>query len=85
MTSQVNHTRLHVPYKMAVPTYEELLAHCNVDSSLIEQTCNDHHLIECGCQLDEWERLALFLSMPSPEIEEIKSQGGKGMKGIKLF
>ena len=70
---------------MAVPTYDELLAHCNVDSSLMEQTCNDHHLTEFGSQLDEWEKLALFLSIPSLETDEIKSQGGKGMKGIRLL
>ena len=70
---------------MAVPTYEELLAHFKVDSSLMEQTCTDHHLTEFGSQLDEWEKLASFLSVPGSEIEDIKSQGGKGMKGIRLL
>ena len=70
---------------MAVPTYEELLAHCKVDSSLMDQTCNAHHLTEFGSQLDDWEKLASFLRIPSLEIEEIKSQGGKGMKGIRLL
>ena len=38
---------------MAVPTYEELLAHCKVGSSLMEQTFSDDHLMEFGSQLDE--------------------------------
>ena len=70
---------------MAVPTYEELLTHCSVNNYLMEQTCNDYHLTEFGAQLDEWERLASFLSVPSSEVEDIKSQGGKGMKGIRLL
>ena len=70
---------------MAVPTYEELLAHCNVDSSLMEQNVSDDHLIEFASQLDEWKKLALYLKIPNSEIEDIKSQGGKGMKGIRLL
>ena len=64
---------------MAVPTYEELLAHCNVDGSVMEQIFSDDHLIEFGSQLDEWEKLALSLRIPIFEIVDIKSQGGKGM------
>ena len=68
-----------------VPTYEELLGRCKVDSSLMEQTFSDDHLMEFGSQLDEWEKLAFCFKIPSPEIEEIKSQGGKGMKGIRVL
>ena len=70
---------------MAVPTYEELLAHCNVDGSLMDQTFSNNHLMELGSQLDEWEKLALSFQIPSSEIEDIKSQGGKRMKGIRLL
>ena len=61
---------------MEAPSYEELLTHYKVGSSLIEQTCTDCHLTEVGSQLDEWEKLASFL-ISSRDIEEIKSQGGK--------
>ena len=70
---------------MPVSTYEELLAHYNVNSSLMEQTFSDDHLIEFSSKLDEWEKLSLSLKIPSSEIEDIKSQGGKGMKGIRLL
>ena len=70
---------------MAVPTYEELIAHCKMDSSLMESTFSDDYLIEFASQLDEWEKLALSLKIPSSETEDIKSQGGKGMKGIRLL
>ena len=58
---------------MAIPTYEELLVYCNVDTSLMEQTFSDDHLVEFGSQLDKWETLALSLRLPSPEIEKIRN------------
>ena len=60
---------------MAIPTYEELLVYCNVDTSLMEQTFSDDHLVEFGSQLDKWETLALSLRLPSPEIEKIRNSG----------
>ena len=70
---------------MAVPTYEELLAHCNVDNSLMEQTFSDDHLMEFTSQLDKWETLALSLRLPSPEIENIRSAGDIEMQRYKLL
>ena len=70
---------------MAVPTYEELLAHCNVDSSLMGQTFSDDHLMEFSSQLEKWESLALSLRLPSTEIENIKGAGDIEMQRYKLL
>ena len=70
---------------MAVPTYEGLLAHCNVDSSLMEQTFNDDHLMKLATNLDSCEMLAMFLGMPDTEIKVIMSQGDVGVQRIKLL
>ena len=70
---------------MAVPTYEELLAHCNVDSSLMEQTFSDDYLMRFASKLEKWETLALSLRLPSTEIESIKSSGDIEMQRYKLF
>ena len=59
---------------MAVPTYDELLAHFDVKKSVMKLTFNDKHLREFSLKLDTWERLARFLEMPSPDIAKIKSQ-----------
>ena len=70
---------------MAVPTYKELLAHCNVDNSLMEQTFSDDHVMEISSQLDKWEALALTLRLPSTEIENIKNSGDVEMQRYNLF
>ena len=70
---------------MAVPTYEELLLHCNADSSLMEQTFSDDHLMEFTSQLDKWESLAVSLRLPSPEIESIKKTGDIEIQRYKLL
>ena len=69
---------------MDAPSYEELLTHYQVGRSQMEETCTDHHLTEFGSQLDEWEKLASFL-ISSKDIEDIKTQGGKGLNGIRLL
>ena len=70
---------------MAVPTYEELLAQYNVDSSLMEQTFSDDHLMEFGLQLEKWEKLALSLKFPDPEFETVKNSGDIEMQRHKLL
>ena len=60
---------------MAMPTYEELLARCDMDSSRMYQTFSDDHLREFSSLLDKWERLAKFLGMPNTDIDCIKNQG----------
>ena len=66
---------------MAVPTYEELLAHCNVDGSMMEQTFSDDHLMKLAISLDSHEMLAMSLGIPDAEM----SQGDVGVQRIKLL
>ena len=70
---------------MAIPNYEELLTHCNVDRSLMEQTFSDDHLIKFATSLDPCEMLAISLGIPDPEIKGIMSQGDMGIQRIKLL
>ena len=60
---------------MAVPTYDELLAHYDVEKSIMKQTFDDEHLREFSLALDTLETLAKFLEIPNSDITAIKSQG----------
>ena len=65
---------------MAVPTYDELLAHYDMEKSIMKQTFNDEDLI-----LDTWERPAKFLGMPISDITSIKSQGDPEEQRLKML
>ena len=60
---------------MAVPTYDELLAHHDMEKSIMEQTFDDEYLRQFSLTLDMWETLAKFLGMPDSDIVNIKSHG----------
>ncbi|MCG8623944.1 MAG: death domain-containing protein, partial [Proteobacteria bacterium] len=70
---------------MAVPTYDELLAHYEVDSSTMRETFDDKHLRQFSLTLDIWETLARFLEMPTSDIANIKSQGDAVVQSVKML
>ena len=70
---------------MAVPTYDELLAHYEVENSIMKWTIDNKHLREFSLTLDTWEKLARFLGMPTPDIANIKSQGDMEEQRIKML
>ena len=70
---------------MAVPTYDELLAHYEVDSSTMRETFDDKHLRQFSLTLDIWETLAKFLEMPTSDIANIKSQGDAIEHRLKML
>ena len=70
---------------MAVPTYDELLAHYELDSSTMRETFDDKHLRQFSLTLDIWETLAKFLEMPTSDIANIKSQGDAVGQSLKML
>ena len=70
---------------MAVPTYDELLAHYEVDSSTMRETFDDMHLRQFSLTLDIWETLVKFLEMPTSDIANIKSQGDATEQRLKML
>ena len=70
---------------MAMPTYDELLARCDMDSSCMYQTFSDDHLREFSSLIDKWERLAKFLGMPNTDIDVIKSQGDVEEQRLRML
>ena len=60
---------------MAVPTYDELLAHYDVEKSIMKQTFDDKHLRQFSLIMDTLETLAMFLEIPNSDITAIKSRG----------
>ena len=70
---------------MAVPTYDELLAKRRVTTSAMEQTFDRDDLQKFSLELDRWEKLARFIGIPTPEIENIKSQGDMDEQKIKML
>ena len=60
---------------MAVPTYDELLAHYDIKKSIMKQTFDDEHLRKFSLTLDMLETLAKFLGIPNSDITDIKNQG----------
>ena len=70
---------------MAVPTYDELLAHYDLDSSIMRETFDDKHLRQFSLKLDVWETLAKFLEMPNSDIMSIKSQGDVEVQKLRML
>ena len=70
---------------MAVPTYDELLAHYEVENSIMKWAFDNKHLREFSLTLDTWENLARFLGMPTPDITNIKSQGDMEEQRIRML
>ena len=70
---------------MAVPTYDELLAHHDMDRSIMRETIDDKHLRQFSLTLDIWEILAKFLEMPTSDIANIKSQGDAVVQTLKML
>ena len=74
-----------IKHTMAVPTYDELLARYDMENSIMKQSFNNEHLREFSLTLDTWEKLARFLGMPSPDIENIKTQGDAEEQRIRML
>ena len=70
---------------MAVPTYDELLAHFDMKKSVMKLTFDDKHLRQFSLILDTWEKLARFLEIPSSDIASIKSQGDVEEQKIRML
>ena len=70
---------------MAVPTYDELLTHYDMDSSIMKETFDDKHLRQFSLMLDMWETLAKFLEMPNTDIANIKSHGDAVVQTLKML
>ena len=72
---------------MAVPSYEEVLAKWNVDSSLIEIAFSDDHLIEMSSKIDTdvCELLGLKLGIPRADINSIMSHRNAGMQPVRIL
>ena len=70
---------------MAVPTYDELLAHYDMDSSIMRETFDDKCLRQFSLMLDVWETLAIFLEMPNSDIANIKSHGDSVVQTLKML
>ncbi len=66
---------LSTQHTMAVPTYDELLAHYDVEKSIMKQTFDDEHLRDFSLMLDTLETLSRFLGIPNSDITGIKNQG----------
>ena len=56
-----------------------------VDSSPMERTLNNNHLMKPAADLDSCEMLATYLGIPDAEIKGIMSQGDIGVQRIKLL
>ena len=70
---------------MAVPSYDELLAHYDMENSIMKQTFNDEDLRQFSLVLDMWEALAKFLGMPNSDILNIKSQGDTVVQKLRML
>ena len=70
---------------MAVPTYDELLAHYDLDSSIMRETFDDKCLRQFSLTLDVWETLAKFLEMPNTDIVNIKSHRDVVVQTLKML
>ena len=72
---------------MAVPSYEEVMAEWNVESSLMEKSFSDDHLIELSSKIDidVCELLALKLGIPRADINGIMNQRNVGMQPVKIL
>ena len=85
ITNSISQLANHKKVTMAVPTYEELLARCDLYSSCMDDTFSDNHLRELSSMVDRWERLAKFLGMPNSDIDYIKSQGDAEEQRLQML
>ena len=51
----------------------------------MEQTFDKDDLQKFSLELDGWEKLARFIGIPTPEIENIKSQGDMDKQKIRML
>ena len=70
---------------MAVPTYDDLLAHHGIEKSIMKQTFDDQDLRQFSLALDMWESLAEFLGIPDSDIAGIKSHGDAVEQKIRML
>lgn len=70
---------------MAVPTYDQLLAHYEVEEAIMKSTFNSEDLRQFSLSLDTWERLARFIALPGPDIANIKSQGDTEEQRMRML
>ena len=70
---------------MAIPTYDDLLAHHDAEKSIMKQTFDDEHLREFSLTLDELETLAKFLKIPNSDITGIKNQGSAVEQRMRML
>ena len=70
---------------MAVPTYDDLLAHHGIEKSIMKQTFDDEDLRQFSLALDMWESLAEFLGIPDSNIVSIKSHGDAVEQKIRML
>ena len=70
---------------MAVPTYDQLLAHYEVEKPTMKSTFNSEDLRQFSLSLDTWEKLARFIGLPGPDIANIKSQGDTEEQRMRML
>jgi hypothetical protein len=70
---------------MAVPSFEELLTRWKIDSSALEQSFSDDHILDFATKLDGWEILAKFVRVPNSEIDSIKDKGAAQLQPMKML
>ena len=68
-----------------VRTYDELLTHYDMDSSIMRETFDDECLRQFSLILDMWESLAKFLEMPNSDIMNIKRQGDVLVQNLRML
>ena len=70
---------------MAVPSYSELLARQGVESFEMEQTIQQHQLMDLSICLDTWEMLANSLEMKDFDIASIRRLGSMEEQKLRMF
>ena len=70
---------------MAIPTYDELLMHYNMEKSIMKLPFNEEDLRQFSLSLDMWETLAKFLGIPNSDITNIKSHGDAVEQKIRML
>ena len=70
---------------MAIPTYDELFMHYNMEKSIMKLPFNEEDLRQFSLSLDMWETLAKFLGIPNSDITNIKSHGDAVEQKIRML
>ena len=72
---------------MAVPSYEDILDQCNVDSSLMKLKFSDDHKMELASKLEtsNCEVLVRHLGLDSSEIEDTKGERNAELQRIRML